>query len=393
MAAPPETAHEGSSPSQWPSKLAWLKTERSAPPKRPASERRGDFREIYATYDEEAVRDQASRCIQCPNPLCRTGCPLANRIPEWLALAAEGRFIEAAAVSQTTSNMPEICSRVCPQERLCEGACILNACAAPVAIGAVENFINEYAFAHSQCDAAVPPFNGLRVAVVGAGPGGIACADELAKCGYKVTVFEALGMPGGLLVYGIPSFKLDKAVVERRIDVLRRRGVQFCTEVRVGTDLTLGELTSRYDSVFLAIGAQKPKPLDVPGADLAGVYQAVPFLVQKNVEVDGDVPFIPVTNRRIVVLGGGDTAMDCLRTAIRSGAAEAVCLYRRDEANMPGSRKEYANAIEEGARFQFLAAPVALESDANGQVAALRCIRMELGKPDAGGRRRPKAVR
>jgi glutamate synthase (NADPH/NADH) small chain len=261
-----------------------------------------------------------------------------------------------------------------------------------VAIGAVEKFINEYAFEHGGIDVAVPPPNGKTVAVVGAGPGGLACADELAKLGYAVTVFEALSSGGGLLVYGIPSFKLDKVIVERRVEVMRRRGVHFSMHTRLGENFGLDFLQQNYDAVFLGIGAQKPKPLDVPGADLKGVYQAIPFLIQKNLNDSAGIPPIAVEGKRVVVLGGGDTAMDCLRSAVRSGASEAVCFYRRDEANMPGSKKEFANAIEEGARFQFLTAPVAVEGDANGNVARVRCIRMELGEPDAGGRRKPRPV-
>ncbi len=365
---------------------------RASQPKRDAEERRQDFGEIYALFDEQEVRAQASRCIQCPDPLCASGCPLSNHIPQWLALAAEGKFLEAAEVSQATSNMPEICSRVCPQERLCEGACILNSHLNPVAIGAVERFINEYAFAHGGVETNVLPPNGRKVAVVGAGPGGLACADELAKLGYAVTVFEALDSAGGLLVYGIPSFKLDKTVVARRVDVLYRRGVEFRGHSRLGGDFSLADLQKEFDAVFLGIGAQKPKPLDVPGADLKGVHQAIPFLVQKNLQVAGDSPAIQVQGRRVVVLGGGDTAMDCLRSAVRCGASESVCLYRRDQANMPGSRKEFANAIEEGAKFEFLTAPVAVEGNAAGEVTRVRCERMALGEPDASGRRKPRPV-
>ena len=374
-------------------KYAWSAIAREAPPKRPAGERVGDFAEIYTQYDEATVRAQASRCIQCPNPLCMQGCPLANRIPEWLALAAQGQFIEAAAVSRLTSNLPEICSRVCPQERLCEGACILNTRTEPVAIGAVERFINDYALAHHAVEVAPAPSNGIRVAVIGSGPGGLACADELAQLGYGVTVFESLLIPGGLLVNGIPAFKLEKHIVERRIELLTRRGVQFRLGVKVGWDVTLADLQRDYAAIFLGIGAQRPKPLDIPGAELAGILPALPFLIEKNVEgapLAG--PPIEVAGKCVAVLGGGDTAMDCLRTALRSGAKEAVCLYRRDLANMPGSRKEYANALEEGARFEFLTNPVELISDGHGHVAQVRCTRMELGAADASGRRKPRAV-
>jgi glutamate synthase (NADPH/NADH) small chain len=374
-------------------KYAWREITRAAPPKRSAEERVADFDEIYANYDEATVRAQASRCIQCPNPLCMTGCPLANRIPEWLALAAQGLFLEAAAISRTTSNLPEICSRVCPQEKLCEGACILNCRTEPVAIGAIERFINEFAFHHDAVKIACAPANGRRVAVIGSGPGGLACADELAQLGYAVTVFESQPVPGGLLVNGIPAFKLEKAIVQRRVELLTNIGVTFRLGVHVGRDLSLAELRRDFDAVFLAVGAQLPKALDVPGADLAGVLPALPFLIQKNVAaMAGEFPPIDVAGRRVIVLGGGDTAMDCLRTALRAGAQSAVCLYRRDLANMPGSRKEYYNALEEGAEFQFLTNPLELIADGNGAVAAARCVRMELGEPDASARRKPRPI-
>ena len=376
----------------WPVKHNWRHIARETPPKRAASERVCDFDEIYSLFDEATARAQASRCINCPDPLCmKSGCPLANRIPEWLALTAEGRFLEAAALSRSTSNMPEICSRVCPQDRLCESACILNARSEPVSIGAVEKFINEYAFAHEELDAAIAPPNGFKVAVVGSGPGGMACADELAKLGYAVTIFEAQTRPGGLLVNGIPSFKLEKRIVDRRFDLLRRRGVAVRCGVTVGRDIPLSSLRENFDAVYLAIGAQKPKELDIPGADLHGVFHALPFLIQKNVGMSDDLP-IEVRGKRVAVLGGGDTAMDCLRTAIRCGAHEAICIYRRDLDNMPGSRREYVNAVEEGAQFMFLTNAVSLSSNAAGEVCEGRCVRMELGEPDAKGRRKPRAI-
>ena len=370
----------------------WRAIERVDPPKRPAAERATDFDEIYSLLDEATVRAQASRCIQCPQPSCREGCPLANRIPEWLALAAEGRFIEAAEISQTTSNLPEICARVCPQEKLCEGACILVGHAEPICIGAIEKFINEYAFAHC-CEVPLSaPANGRRVAVVGSGPGSLACADELAKRGYAVTVFESQSQAGGLLLNGLPGFKLEKSVVERRVNLLRRRGVQFELGVTVGGQLQLNDLWKDFRAVFLGLGAQQAKPLEIPGAEWRGVQAALPFLIQKNSPMPLAIPAIEVAGRRVVVLGGGDTAMDCLRTAIRAGATEAVCVYRRDFANMPGSRKEYYNAIEEGAQFRFLTNPVALEGAAHTGVTGVRCTRMELGEPDFSGRRKPRSV-
>ena len=322
----------------------------------------------------------------------KSGSPLANRIPEWLALTADGRFLEAAALSRSTSNMPEICSRVCPQDRLCESACILNVRSEPVSIGAVEKFINEYAFAHEELDAAVTPPNGFKVAVVGSGPGGMACADELAKLGYMVTIFEAQTRPGGLLVNGIPSFKLEKTIVDRRFELLRRRGVAVRCSVTVGRDLPLSSLREKFDAVYLAIGAQKPKELDIPGAKLCGISHALPFLIQKNLGQISAGSLIKVRGKRVAVLGGGDTAMDCLRTAIRCGAHEATCIYRRDLDNMPGSRREYSNAVEEGARFMFLTNAISLSGNATGEVCKARCVRMELGEPDAKGRRKPRAI-
>ncbi len=376
----------------WPAKHNWREIARKTPPKRDATERICDFDEIYGLFDEATAREQASRCINCPDPLCVQACPLGNRIPEWLALVADGRFLDASEVSRSTSNMPEICSRVCPQDRLCEGGCILNAVSDPVSIGALEKFINEYSFGHETIDAAVAPPNGRKVAVVGSGPGGITCADELAKRGYAVTIFEAQSRAGGLLVNGIPSFKLEKAVVERRLDLLRRRGVQIRCGVKIGRDISLSMLRRQFDAVYLAIGAQKPKELDIPGAELRGVFHALPFLIQLNLGDTAEGPLINVQGKRVAVLGGGDTAMDCLRTALRSGAQEAVCIYRRDLENMPGSRREYLNATEEGARFLFLTNAIELLGNNAGAVAQLRCVRMELGEPDAKGRRKPRPV-
>ena len=374
-------------------KYAWAEIPAASPTKRGSEDRVHDFAEIYGCYTEDAARAQASRCIQCPDPLCRIGCALCNRIPEWLALAAKGEFIEAAKISRSTSNLPEICARVCPQEKLCEGSCILTAKGDPVAIGAIERFINDYAFAHDAVEVEPVEPNGFKVAIVGSGPGGLSCADELVRAGYDVTIFEAQMIPGGLLVNGIPAFKLDKSIVERRIDLLKKRGVKFRLGVEIGKDLSLDQLRRDHDGVFLSFGAQKPKALDLPGAELKGVVAALPFLIQKNVcSPLMDLPVIDVTGKSVAVLGGGDTAMDCLRTALRSGAREAVCVYRRDLANMPGSRKEYANAIEEGARFEFLTNPVEIMAGPDGEVKAMRCVRMALGEPDASGRCSPKAV-
>ncbi len=380
-------------PIHWQPKHTWATLDRVDPPKRSAAARVADFLEIYSLYDEKTAREQASRCIQCPEPSCVEGCPLHNRIPEWLAATAEGRFVDAALLSRTTSNMPEICSRVCPQERLCEGSCILNGKAEPVTIGAIERFINEYAFEKLGHQVTQAPPNGLRVAVIGSGPAGIAAADQLAVLGYAVTLFECQNLPGGLLVNGIPAFKLEHPIVTRRIEILQQRGVELRLESALGRDVSLSDLRRDYAAVFLAFGAQQAKPLGLPGESLPGVVQALPFLIQKNVDFPVlDTPPIDVKGKRVAVLGGGDTAMDCLRTAVRAGASAAFCLYRRDLANMPGSRKEYANALEEGAEFHFLTNPIAIEAGPSGSVARVRCSRMELGAPDASGRRKPQPV-
>jgi glutamate synthase (NADPH/NADH) small chain len=288
--------------------------------------------------------------------------------------------------------MPEICPRLCPQERLCEASCVIHAPEERVCIGAIEKFINEYALAHGGGTMPTLPANGKRVAVVGSGPGGLACADQLSQLGYAVTVFESQLLPGGLLLFGIPAFKLEKEVVERRVNILRQQGVEFKTGVTVGKDVTLAQLLTDFPAVYLGIGALKPKPLDVPGADLKGVLQGLPFLAQKNAPIALGLSPVEVAGKRVVVLGGGDSAMDCLRTAIRCGAADTVCAYRRDLDNMPGSKKEYQNALEEGARFMFLTNPLALEGNADGEVTAVHCVRMELGEADASGRRKPRPV-
>ena len=373
-------------------KFAWREVDRAEQPKRGAEERITDFHEIYSLFDETTIREQASRCVQCAEPACVEGCPLHNRIPEWLGLAAEGRYLEAAKISRSTSNMPEICPRVCPQERLCEGSCVIQSREEPICIGAIEKFINEYALANGEGRVDVAPPNGKRVAVVGSGPGGLACADELSQLGYAVTVFESQMLPGGLLLFGIPAFKLDKEIVERRVNLLRHQGVVFETGVTVGVDLTLDQILKDFSAVFLGIGALKPKPLEVPGAELKGVIQGLPFLAQKNAPIALGLPPVEVKGKRVVVLGGGDSAMDCLRTAIRCGAADTVCAYRRDLANMPGSKKEYHNATEEGARFMFLTNPLSLEGNERGEVTGVHCVRMELGEPDASGRRKPRPV-
>jgi len=367
-------------------KYAWREVVREGLPKRSAAQRAADFLEIYGLYDEATARQQASRCIQCPNPACVSGCPLCNPIPEWMQLTAEGRFLEAAALLGSATNMAEICARLCPSDHLCEGACLLDSVTAPVSIRALEQFLMEYAFAHGQADTATAPPNGLKVAVVGSGPDGLACADELARHGYAVTVFDSGQVPGGLLVNGIPAFKLDQSIVQRRIDLLGKRGVVFRLGLKLWDDVRLNQLKTAFNGVFLCLDWRRARPLAIPGGDLKSVVQAMPFLLQKKIPLPLDLPQFDVAGKRVIVLGGGDTAMDCLRAAIRYGAREAVCIYRRDQSEMPCSQQEYQSAVEEGARFVFRAAPVAILDDGKGQVTALRAVRTEVGPIDGTGR-------
>jgi len=366
------------------SKYTWREFANRGLPKRSARERAADFLEIYGLYDEATAREQASRCIQCPNPSCVNGCPLCNPIPQWMQLTAEGRFLEAAAVLGSVNNMAEICTRLCPTDHLCEGSCILESVSQPVSIQALEQFLIEYAFAHGRVDASTAPPNGRKVAVVGSGPGGLACTDELAKGGYSVTIFDSALMPGGLLVNGIPAFKLDNSLIQRRIDLLLKRGVQFRLGVKLWEDVTLDQLRADFDAVFLGFDSRKARGLDIPGADFHGVVQALPFLLQKRTPIELQLPPIDVTDKSVIVIGGGDTALDCLRAAIRYGAREAIGIYRRGLADMPCSQRDYESALEEGARFVFCATPVAVLGNGTRQVSGVRVIRNQLGVAERG---------
>ncbi|HEY5909822.1 MAG TPA: NAD(P)-dependent oxidoreductase [Verrucomicrobiae bacterium] len=371
------------------SKYAWQELACQGLPQRSAVERAADFLEIYGLYDEATAREQASRCIQCPNPTCVTGCPLCNPIPQWMQLTAEGRFLEAAAALGSVTNLAEICTRVCPSDHLCEESCILSGISEPVSIRALEQFLIDYAFAHGQVDTSTAPPNGLKIAVAGSGPGGLACAEELAKRGYAVTVFDSSLVPGGLLVDGIPAFKVERSVVQRRIEMLKKRGLVFRLGAKLWDEVMLTRLRTDFDAVFLGFDSRQARPLEVPGANLKGVIQAVPFLLQQSSSLPLHHPPIDVRGRRVVVLGGGDTAMDCLRAAIRYGAREAICVYRRGQEDMSCGRNEYQAAVQEGARFLFTATPVEILGDDQGSARTLRLARTILGPASPAGAPRP----
>ena len=366
-------------------KFAWRELAQKGPPRRSVKERVSDFLEVYGIYDEETAREQASRCIQCPNPTCVQGCPLCNPIPQWMQLTAEGRFLEAAGVLGSTTNLAEICTRCCPSDHLCEHQCILDGITEPVAINAIEQFLVEYAFKHGQINLATPPPNGRKVAVVGSGPGGLAAAEELAGKGYAVTIFDAGLLPGGLLVDGTPTFRVERSIVQRRIDVLQKRGVKFQLGRKLGDNLALSDLRSGFDAVYLGFDSRKSHPLQIPGANLKGVVQALPFLLQKTTPVSLDLPAIDLNGKRVVVIGAGDTAMDCLRAALRWGAKEATCVYRREATEMPCSKHSFQDAVDEGARFEFRSAPVAILG--TGSVTGIKLLRTEPAAPEVDGRR------
>ena len=366
-------------------KYAWRQAAQGLP-KRSATQRAADFLEIYGLYDENTAREQASRCILCPNPSCVSGCPLCNPIPEWMQLTAEGRFLEAAALLGSVTNMAEICARLCPSDHLCEGACLLDSVSEPVSIRALEQFLIDYAFVNAEPDTATAPSNGKKVAVLGSGAGGLACAEVLARKGCSITVWDSELIPGGLLVNGVPAFRLDQSIVQRRIDLLRKCGVVFQLDRQLWETLSVDRLRTEFDAVFLCLDWRKARRLEIPGAGLPGVIQALPFLLQKKTPIELPIPEFDVRGKRVVVIGGGDTAMDCVRAAIRYGASEASCVYRREESEMPCCHHEFQSAAEEGAHFVFRAAPVAVLSEARRCVTGVRLARTEPGPIDGTGR-------
>lgn len=378
--------------------LQFVKRGQEYPTKREPELRAEDFREIADRYATPEAEQQAGRCSQCGVPYCSVHCPLHNHIPDWLRLTAEGRLREAYELSNATSTMPEICGRICPQDRLCEGNCVIEFSGhGAVTIGSVEKYITDTAWEQGWVEPLVPgAARGQSVGVVGAGPAGLSAAEYLRLLGYEVHVYDRYDRAGGLLTYGIPGFKLEKPVVMRRVDRLKAGGIVFHENFEVGRDATLDELRDRHDAVLIATGVYKPRVIKAPGIGANGVVDALDFLTTSNRKSFGDaVPAfedgsLNAEGRDVVVIGGGDTAMDCVRTAIRQGAKSVKCLYRRDRANMPGSQREVANAEEEGVEFVWLSAPAAFE-DTNGQVARVRGQRMRLGAPDASGRRAPEA--
>jgi len=375
--------------------LQFLEIDRQDPEKVPAEDRIKNYREIYGQFDPESASRQSGRCLSCGNPYCEWKCPVHNYIPNWLKLVREGNLFEAAELSHQTNPLPEICGRICPQDRLCEGACTLNDGFGAITIGNVEKYIADEAIRQGwRPDLTAVRDTGREVAIVGAGPAGLAAADVLARSGVRSVVFDRYPRVGGLLTYGIPPFKLEKHVVETRRQVLEDMGVEFVLETDVGRDVTPDQLLRDYDAVFLGVGAYTAVRGGMPGEEFEGVHAALPYLISNVNRVLGDCGgegHPSMEGKRVVVLGGGDTAMDCNRTAIRQGAASVVCAYRRDEENMPGSRREVWNAREEGVQFLFNRQPLEILGS-EGRVEAVRLVETRLGKPDPGGRRRPEPL-
>lgn len=369
--------------------MHFLSSGRRMPAEVPVKLRILDGREIYGQYEATDAADQAARCLDCGNPYCEWKCPVHNYIPNWLELIREGRLFEAAELSHSTNPLPEICGRVCPQDRLCEGACTLNDDFGAVTIGSIEKYITDTALAQGwRPDLSGVVASGKRVAVIGAGPAGLACADVLARQGIQAVVFDRHPEIGGLLSFGIPPFKLDKEVVRTRRQVLEGMGIEFRLGVEVGRDISFDQLVNEFDAVFLGLGTYTAVDGGLPGLDLDGVVPALPYLIGNGRYALGIDPEPPrLWGKHVIVLGGGDTAMDCNRTAIRQGAASVSCVYRRDEDDMPGSRREVAKAKEEGVNFLFRLQPKAILGDEENRVRAVQVVETRLGPPDAKGRR------
>jgi glutamate synthase (NADPH/NADH) small chain len=379
--------------------LKFVSLGRDMPGKRAAEERTGDFHEIYREFIAEKAAEQASRCSQCGVPFCQVHCPVSNNIPDWLKLTAEGRLEEAHELSQATNNFPEICGRICPQDRLCEGNCVIEQSGhGTVTIGAVEKYINDTAWERGWVRPLAPKRERRQsIGIIGAGPAGLACAEELRRKGYRITVHDRHDRAGGLMVYGIPNFKLEKDVVTRRVKRLEDGGIVFKLNFEIGRDASLEDLRAQHDAVFIATGVYKPREIEAPGVGLGAIVPALEFLIAANRKGFGDdVPDfesgkLNADGKDVAVIGGGDTAMDCVRTAMRQGAKSVSCIYRRDKDNMPGSLREVANAEEEGVDFQWLTLPKAFLGMEN--VEGVRIAKMRLGLPDATGRKSPEEIK
>jgi len=375
--------------------LQFVSLKKESPSKRSVKVRSEDFNEIYDDYINDKAREQSSRCSQCGVPFCQIHCPLSNNIPDWLKLTAEGRIQEAYELSQSTNNMPEVCGRICPQDRLCEGNCVIEQSGhGTVTIGSIEKYITDTAWEKGWIKTIkVKKELKQSVGIIGAGPAGLACGEELRKSGYQVTIYDRYDRPGGLLIYGIPNFKLEKFVVERRTKFLKESGIKFIQNFEVGKNKTLYELKEKHDALLIATGVYKPREIAIPGNNLENIFPAMDFLVSSNKKGLGDKVelfdngTLNAEGKNVVVIGGGDTAMDCVRTAVRQKAKSVKCLYRRDRDNMPGSSKEARNAEEEGVEFIWLTNPKQFIGDK--KVLEVEVDRMILGEPDSSGRKNP----
>ena len=376
--------------------LKFVKIGQQTPPKREGGNRKEDFNEIYKEFINDKASEQSSRCSQCGVPFCQVHCPLSNNIPDWLKLTAEGRLKEAYELSQSTNNMPEVCGRICPQDRLCEGNCVIEQSGhGTVTIGSVEKYITDNAWEQGWVNPIkVKNEKSQSIGIIGAGPAGLAAAEQLRKSGYQITVYDRYDRAGGLMIYGIPNFKLEKFVVERRTKLLEEGGIKFVQNFEVGKDATLEQLRKKHDALLIATGVYKAREIDLPGKDLGNIFPAMEFLTASNKKGLGDKVelfdngTLNAEGKNIVVIGGGDTAMDCVRTSIRQKAKSVKCLYRRDKENMPGSAREVANAEEEGVEFVWLSSPK--EFIGTNKVEGLMVDKIKLGEPDDSGRRKPE---